>query len=208
MSSNRDRSVSRRTVISAAAWTTPVIAFAVGAPAASASATNPSTTFSFTSKASNSTFCGTYTMPSDYGQPFSSGQPYFTVNDVGTGWNTGQVTLLLQASNSLNGVTFNAYSDARMLLGADINVSATGTTVYAYGGMMWTVTGLTSRTMTLTSSSGFNVVGGVSNQKIYLPHIKTSNDQTATGSISVTVSLGSITSKTEICYQTIVCLPD
>ena len=180
MSSNREQAVSRRTVISAAAWTAPVIAFAVGAPAASASATNAATTFSFTSNAPNNSpngFCQTYTMPLNYGDPSVGRQPYFTVNDVGIGWNTGPVTLLFQASESLTGVTFNAWSGSSLLLGADTVVSATGTTVYSFDGMMWTVTGLTSKTMTLTSSSGFSVMGGVSNQKFYLPHIKTSNDR-------------------------------
>jgi hypothetical protein len=186
---NDKNSISRRSVVKAAAWVTPAIAFAVAAPNASASPTGSNTDVSGDGRVRRSAAVGSF--PYDYGNKADiAKQAAIVINDDGLGWNSGQVIMIFSYTGSDSAPVFKIMkSNTSFATGVD-SIAAVNDSLYAWDGSHWKVLAIGAKFITLALDAGFQVTGGAPDQYFYLPHVKATYTSGTSTLISATVSVG------------------
>lgn len=137
--------LSRRSLIKAAAWATPVIAFAAAAPLASASPADASVSNLFISQRRTGTYGGSGTWATASGPLIAqctTPEPYLNVIDNSgfLGWSTGVITAGYTAGDRFTSLQFFTSTGTALALN-DTITTATGT---------FTVTSITATTLTMS----------------------------------------------------------
>lgn len=187
------RSVSRRTLVKAAAWSAPVVALSVAAPSASAS---PDTVGSWTVTIGSTT--GGYSTIANSttyqwigaGTPVVQPKVQFTDTAFVANWSTGLMTVTYTYAKSATSTLTNiaSYTPYKIgtatevatanSVGASASVMAVNDTVTAFDSRVWTCTSLsqtgtgTARKLvvTFTSNTDYTVTDGNTNT-IYFPRM-------------------------------------